>query len=62
MNFPGAAFWCPTTGSEAAVGRTLIATATASDATPITANATTALLMSNDRPLSRCGPVSASSS
>jgi hypothetical protein len=53
MNFPGAAFWCPTTGSAAAVGRTVTATATASEANPITANATTALLISKDRPLSR---------
>ena len=62
MNFPGAAFWCPTTGSVAAVGRTVITTATASEANPIIANATTALLISKDRPLSRCDVVWASSS
>jgi len=62
MNFPGAAFWCPITGSDAAVGRTVIATATASDANPTIANATTALLISSDRPLRRCAVVMASSS
>ena len=62
MNFPGAAFWCPTTGSAAAVGRTVIATATASDANPIIANATTALLINIERPLSRCAVVMGSPS
>ncbi|CKR02775.1 Uncharacterised protein [Mycobacterium tuberculosis] len=51
MNFPGWAFWCPSTGFEAAVGRMVTATATASEAKPITAKATTALPISSDRRL-----------
>ena len=53
MNFPGWAFWCPTTGCWAAAGRMAIATATASEANPMTVNAMTAFLMSTDRALSR---------
>ena len=61
MNLPGAAFWCPTTGCWLAVGRTAMATAAASVANPMTAKAITALPTSNDRLLSRAGPVPASS-
>ncbi|AYE94209.1 hypothetical protein C0J29_04780 [Mycobacterium paragordonae] len=63
MNLPGCAFWWPSTGSVDAVGRTVTATATASDANPRTANPITALLISNR--LRLCGfppPASGSSS
>src|SRR6516165_6307237 len=62
MNLPGAAFWCPTTGCWLAVGRTAMATAAASDANPMTANAMTALPINTDRRLSGAGPAAASSS